>query len=519
MRIANAQRANAPGSLADCWLFEGVLRRARGEYDLALQAYRNAQPLYEQANNPLGVARCIANCGLVYWTMGLYEEARLHYREAMPRFQQLGAEWDVAICTLNTAILLQQEGDFTGALELYQDALKRYEALGDREGVAFCLQNMADALIQARQYQEGARRAHRAVVLFEQAGNPAGAAFARQVKARALLSQNRPHEAYQTLLAARTGAQSNPLRAIALAYLEGAAQAELKRDAEARRAFRNCLQQIQQLDSLRDAPPEEVGLYLSQFREMVASIVGFYGRRGDWHGAFEACQRGKGNALRLAWQAPQTYAELRPAEQQRLNALRTRYENALAQQSRAKTPTDERRLRRETERHLSAWRTYQRELAARYPRLRWRQPEPLRPEQLPLDNETLIVEYALAPDWLTLVWARRRGGRVQLGGATQRVSEETLRSVIRGLLNDLEREAPLETVHRDARQLYDWLIRLLEAQLTGVRRIIICPDGDLHATPWAVLRDSRGQYLLERVAIGSSPSASAWAAVEGTPTS
>ncbi len=129
------------------------------------------------------------------------------------------------------------------------------------------------------------------------------------------------------------------------------------------------------------------------------------------------------------------------------------------------------------------------------------------------------MEYALAPDWLTLVWARRRGGRVQLGGATQRVSEETLRSVIRGLLNDLEREAPLETVHRDARQLYDWLIRLLEAQLTGVRRIIICPDGDLHATPWAVLRDSRGQYLLERVAIGSSPSASAWAAVEGTPTS
>lgn len=509
-----AVQVSDPRGLGECWNFEGVLRRARGEYDLALQAYRNARTHYEQANYPLGVARTIANIGLVYWTMGLYEEARLHYREALPRFQQLGAEWDVATCTLNTAILLQQDGDVQGALELYQDALKRYEALGDTEGAAFCLQNMAAAYNQAGRFAKSLQEAHRAIVLYERSGNALMAAHARQVKAQALLNLNRPREAQQTLQAARATATTNPIRAIDQAYLEGEAHARLTQRAQAQEAFHRCLRQMQQSVMLEGVPPEEVSQYLSRFREQAAAIVGWYARWGDWRRAFEACQLGKGNALRLAWQAPRRYAELTRAEQARLDTLRTRYENALAQQNRARTPAEQRRLRRETERHLTAWRTYQRELAARYPRLRWRQPDPLRPEQLPLNSETLIVEYALAPDWLTLVWARRQGGRVQLGGAIQPVAEETLRTAIWSLLNNLEREAPLETVHRDARQLYDWLIRPLEAQLSGVKRVIVCPDGDLHAVPWAVLRDSQGRYLLERVAIGSCPSASAWAAAE-----
>ncbi len=509
-----AEQTQEPLGIGECWNFEGVLRRARGEYNLALQAYRNARTYYEQANYPLGIAYTIANTGLVYWTMGLYEDARLHYREAMPRFQQLGAEWDVTTCTLNTAILLQHDGDIDGALELYRDALKRYEALGDAEGVAFCLHNMAAAFSQARRYTEAWSHAHRAILQYEQVGNQAKAASARQVKAQALLDLNRPREAWQTLQAAHLETGSSPIQAIDYAYLRGEVQARLGNKDSAQRAFRLCLQRIQSLESMRDVPVEEVSVYLGRFRPQVSVIVGYFARWGDWRGAFEACQMGKGNALRLAWQAPRRYVELRHTEQARLDMLRTRYENAIAQQNRARTTAEQRRLRRETERRLAEWQNYQRELALRYPRLRWRQPEPLTPEQLPLDNRTLIVEYALAPDWLTIVWVRRRNGRVQMGSAIQHVSEETVRGTIRNLLGNIEREAPLETVHADAQRLYGWLIRPLEAQLGGVERVIVCPDSDLHAVPWAVLRDSQGRYLLERVAIGSSPSASAWAAAE-----
>ena len=509
-----AEKLNAPTHIAECWNFEGVLRRARGEYDLALNAYRRARTLFERADQPLGVARAIANIGLVYWTMGLLEDARLHYREAMPRFQQLGAEWDVATCTLNTAILLQQEDDLQGALELYRDALRRYETLGDQEGVAYCLQNLADAARQAKQYDQAVNYAHRAAALATRQGNARLSMQARHVKAQALLAQNRPREALQTLQAARPIAQQAPLHAIRQAYFEGEAHARLGRPDPAHQAFQTCLQQLAQIEALRGALPEEISLYLSQFREMVAAIVGYYGRQGEWRRAFESCQRGKGVALRLAWDAPRVYPELSRAEQQRLNALRQRYENALAQQNRARTPAEQRRLRRETERHLTAWRNYQRALTTRYPRLRWRQPEPLPPEQLPLNQQTLLVEYALAPDHITIVWARRRNGRVQIGGSVQRVPHEQLRAAIQNLLDALEREAPIETVHQQARRLYQWLIRPIEAQLGKITHLIVCPDGDLHAMPWAVLLDAQGRYLIERVALGACPSASAWATAE-----
>jgi len=510
---ANAQRANATLGVAEAWLFEGVLRRARGEYDLALQAYQNARPLYEQANFPLGVARCIANTGLVYWTMGLYEDARLHYREAMPRFQQLGAEWDVATCTLNTALLLQQDGDFDGAMELYQDAMRRYEALGDGEGIAYCLQNMASTRLQQQRFAEAAQLAHRAVLTYSQVDNLPMATHARLGKAEALLRQNRPQEALQTLQSVQRTPQtlSNPILEVDYNYLRGEAYAQIGRRASAARAFEQCLARIQQLPALTGIPPEEVSIYLNRFREQAASIVGYYGRVGQWREAWRACQRTKGNALRLVWQARNAYPELRAAERQRLDTLRRRYENASARESRARTPTEQKRLRRETERALTEWRAYQRQLGARYPRLRWQQPEPLTPEQLPIDSQTLVVEYALAADTLTLIWARRQAGRITIGGTTQRVPSATIRRTIQQLLTLLERESPVESISREARQLYDWLLRPIEAQFNGVQSLLVCPDGDLHATPWAVLQDKQGRYLIDRVAIGSCPSASAWA--------
>jgi CHAT domain-containing protein len=513
---ASAQRANQPRGVAFCYIFEGVVRRARGEYDQALQAYRAGIHWSEQAEYPLGVARSIANTGLVYWTMGLYEDARLHYREAMTRFQQLGADWDVATCTLNTAILLQHDGDYEGALELYTQAQQRYETLGDAEGVAYCLHNRGMAYNDMRRYDRAAQAAHQAAILFDRLQTPLQAIQARQVKAAALLRLAQPRNALRTLNTAQRQMQTlpNPTVAVNQAYLMGEAHGKLGEFRTARRQFEACLRVIREMPALRDAPPEEVGVYLSQFREIVASIAGYYGGAGEWRAAFDACQQGKGNALRLAWNAPPSLPELTRAERQRLDTLRQRYETALTRQDRARTPTEIRQRRRETERALLAWRSYQRTLAARYPRLSWRQPEPLRPEQLPLDEQTLLIEYAVAPDQTTLVWARRQGGRIRLGGHAVRIPMETLRSDIQAMLQAMESESALESVNRYARALYDRLIRPLEAQLQGVRRVIVCPDGDLHSAPWAVLCDSRGRYLLERVAIASCPSASAWASAQ-----
>jgi tetratricopeptide (TPR) repeat protein len=356
---ANAQRANQPRGVADCYTFEGVVRRARGEYDQALAAYRAGIHASEQAQYPLGVARCIANTGLVYWTMGLYEDARLHYREAMTRFQQLGAEWDVATCTLNTAILLQHDGDYEGALELYAQAQRRYEALGDTEGVAYCLLNRAEVYNDLNRMTARRRRRirQRRCLTACNVSIYGGAGATSEGELRCCV-QTSPatRSPRSTPLSVLWRRLPNPILAVHQAYLTGEAHGRLGEFRAARRQFEACLRAIRETPALRDAPPEELGAYLSQFREIVASIAGYYGRAGDWRAAFDACQQGKGNALRLAWNAPLSLPELTRAERQRLDALRQRYETALTRQDRARTPAEIRQRRRETERALLAWR-------------------------------------------------------------------------------------------------------------------------------------------------------------------
>ncbi len=147
-----------------------------------------------------------------------------------------------------------------------------------------------------------AQTAHQAATLFDRLQIPLQAVQARQVKAIALLRSDKPRDALTTLNAAQRLMESlpNPILAVHQAYLLGEAHGKLGEFRAARRQFEACLRAIRETPALRDAPPEELGAYLSQFREIVASIAGYYGRAGDWGAAFDACQQGKGTRA-CAW--------------------------------------------------------------------------------------------------------------------------------------------------------------------------------------------------------------------------
>lgn len=87
---------------------------------------------------------------------------------------------------------------------------------------------------------------------------------------------------------------------------------------------------------------------------------------------------------------------------------------------------------------------------------------------------------------------------------TTRVAADKLREVsqefTRLLRSDPDAELP------QARQLYDWLIRPLEADLAqqSIRTLVVVPDGVIRTLPLAALHDGK-QYLIERMAVATSP--------------
>lgn len=115
----------------------------------------------------------------------------------------------------------------------------------------------------------------------------------------------------------------------------------------------------------------------------------------------------------------------------------------------------------------------------------------------------LVVYPILLEDRTELVTSR--GG--VLASYVVPVDRETLTAEVRALRRTLEKRTTRQYLHH-ARQLYDWLIRPLEAELVadGVDTLVIVPGGPLRTIPFAVLSDRETQeFLIEKIPIAITP--------------
>ncbi|MDJ0839103.1 MAG: CHAT domain-containing protein [Acidobacteriota bacterium] len=118
--------------------------------------------------------------------------------------------------------------------------------------------------------------------------------------------------------------------------------------------------------------------------------------------------------------------------------------------------------------------------------------------QLPEDGETGILVYQVSGQQLSAWIADRRDVQHFY------LSSPSLQFTIDELRRRLEKRKPRWRV--PARQLYRELIQPLESDLIEYRRLVIVPDGVLHALPFGTLYDG-GQYLLEKKQLSVAPSA------------
>ncbi len=452
------RRAQAEGNrvqIAHFQLFAGVLYRALERYEEALQSYHQALPVFRTVGDTLSAARVLANIGLVYWSMGLLGEARRYYEQAMPLFHQMESQRDVAICLMNTGLLLQEEGDLPLAAQTFSEARTLFEQLGDAEGVAFCQLNLASVFNAQRQSEQALEQAREAAQRFQSLGFQRELALAQINQAMALLAMKRFQQADEVLAQTMERLQrvGDRVARMHCLFLRGECARGLKQPHQARAWYEASLRLLQQLSLQSEVPLEERSRYLARFREMVAAIADFYVALGDALSAFRVCQQGKGSVLR----------QMMPVSRGGESA----------------------RAARSLERYAG----------------------------LPLpDAHTALIEYAVAPDSVAIMLLRRDGGKSRLWSVRVSVRQEQLRQTVEQLRRAVESGSEVVAIQRLASRLYGWLLAPLEPHLKGVRRLVLCPDGILHAVPWGVLYQPAKGYLIGRFALTVAPSATIWAA-------
>lgn len=116
-----------------------------------------------------------------------------------------------------------------------------------------------------------------------------------------------------------------------------------------------------------------------------------------------------------------------------------------------------------------------------------------------------LVEYAFTEQRL-LIWVVTAGG---LETVSEPLDRAQLQTLVADYLAALRQREPVNSLNTKARQLYQLLIRPVEAYLSKDRALVFVPDGLLKALPFAALvSPASNRYLVEDYALAVSPSAS-----------
>jgi diguanylate cyclase (GGDEF)-like protein len=111
-----------------------------GQYDRAIEYYKQLVGEYEKHGKPNDVADTVFNIGSTFETKGDFAAAELHYRRALATFQRLGRGSDVAITKRVLGSALMKQGRAAEALPLLDAAVGFCEGAHDEEGAAIARQ-------------------------------------------------------------------------------------------------------------------------------------------------------------------------------------------------------------------------------------------------------------------------------------------------------------------------------------------------------------------------------------------
>jgi CHAT domain-containing protein/tetratricopeptide (TPR) repeat protein len=241
--------------------------------------------------------------------------------------------------------------------------------------------------------------------------------------------------------------------------------------------------------------------------------------RGHRSEAFAVLERGRARAfLALLAERELRPAELPPdlaAERWQLGAAYDRLQETLHRLSPERNAAEVERLQAE----LTQLRDRQEALAGRVRKassraaaLHYPQPIGLASARAVLDPGTVLLSYSVGEreTILFVVESAHRPG-AGLTVRTLPIGRQELRNRVDRLRRLLQSPTVAdELFQRQAARLYQLLLQPAEPALRSAARILICPDGPLHALPFAALRRG-GKYLAEWKTIHFAPSATAYA--------
>ncbi|HEY9625259.1 MAG TPA: tetratricopeptide repeat protein [Crinalium sp.] len=475
----------------------GAVYRRLGQYPQALDYYQQSVAINHQLGNRPRVSGGLNNIGQVYIYLGQYDKALELFQQALAVSRELGDRRAEGVI-LNNMGLAYSETDPKKALDAFQQSLVIRRELGDRAGEGTVLNNIGTAYNDLAQYSQALELFQQSLAIRRQVGNRAeeGATLGNIGKTYDLLGQyaNATNFYQQSLVILKeVGDRSGE---IAILGNLGNSLAQQNQPELAIVFYKRAI-------NLTEALRQEFQVLPQDLQQSYTERISYIYRR----------------------LADLLLKQDRVLEaQQILDLLKVQELEDYLRDIRGNTETakgviylsDEQAILDYYDQHQNQdFRAFlnSSEITARVQNLkRTASSQSLNPEQLvklqgnlrQLDQPAALLYPLVLDDRLELVLVLPDRPPIR---RTVPVKREQLNEAIAQFRDSLFARTRSSTT--SAQQLYDWLIRPVEAELTQARvsTIIYAADGQLRYLPLAALYDGN-QWLIQRFRVNNITAAS-----------
>ncbi len=512
----------------------GTLLMMSGRYADALFCFQQNLRIFRHRKDKAGEARALGQLGAVFAETGDFAQATLHLKQALMLSQTVAdRETEAAVLRRLTAVE-KERGHLQEALQYGQQAQTLMAHLPRAFAHAELFFHLAT--IHAALHQQA-----RATELFEQA-----LAIIRPLrlpKPEALILGD--YAATQLKSGNATAARNMAQQAIAMLqrsdgnkhleanYLSTLAEAQraLGHANEAMNSYRAALTALEEARSL--SIPTEIsraGIVASR-QQVFAGAISLLLSQSKPEEAFEVAESYHARAFLdvLAETGLEATEELTPAQQEhedqlfeQISGIQRQFWQRESGQPEL-TAEQETQLKQKLAEAEGALQMYRLELRRADPRYASVKAPPTigfaRVATELLDKETALIEFVLGEN-RSYVWILQ-AGKLNAINLPPRKELESLVTAFHAAstakVNSTTAAAAISKLKTQSQPLYETLFQPLEPHLTGVRKLIVVPDGALSYLPFETLvsKSNRGAstFLLERFAISYAPSASALVAL------
>ncbi|HEU4885520.1 MAG TPA: tetratricopeptide repeat-containing diguanylate cyclase [Longimicrobium sp.] len=203
--VAQGRRLRDAQLLADALILRGELRYYRGEMGGALADLTESHDLYVRLKKPTSERRALNAIANLYADrrVGEYDKALEYYRQLLAIHQAAGSTAQISTTYFNLGTTLESKGDPAAALEYYRRSLALERQRGDSSEIATVERSIGIALTKTARPAEALPWLDAALAYYVRTADVDGQARARLSRGTALRAAGRPADALADLEAAR----------------------------------------------------------------------------------------------------------------------------------------------------------------------------------------------------------------------------------------------------------------------------------------------------------------------------